>query len=188
MNRPTLLTERLFLRPFLISDAPRVQLLAGDEKIAATTLNLPHPYPDGLAEKWIGAHEEDFIQKKSVILAVCLNDGDKLIGASGLMLKSEHDLGELGYWIGAPYWNNGYCTEACKALTGFGFEILNLNKIIAHVFAGNEASGKVLEKLGMKQESYLRRHVRHFDVYKDLIGYAILRDEWTGQYQNNQAV
>jgi [ribosomal protein S5]-alanine N-acetyltransferase len=181
MQRPKFQTERLTLRPFVRTDAARVQLLAGDEKIAVTTLNIPHPYPDGLAEDWISIHEDEFIQRKSLILAVCLENGGKLIGATGLMLKPEHDLGELGYWIGVPYWNHGYCTEAGSSLMEYGFETLKLNKIIAHFFQGNDASKKVLQKLGMKQESYLRRHVKHFGVYKDLIGFAILRDEWKSE-------
>ncbi len=180
MQRPALQTERLTLRPFVRTDAARVQLLAGDEKIAATTLNIPHPYSDGLAEEWISTHEDEFIQRKSAILAVCTDNGEKIIGATGLMLKPEHDLGELGFWIGRPYWNHGYCTEAGHAMLTFGFEKLKLNKIIAHLFAGNIASQKVLEKIGMKQESYLRQHVKHFGVYNDLVGFAILREEWKG--------
>lgn len=178
MNLPVIETERLLLRPFHISDGPRVQLLAGDERIAATTLNLPHPYPDGLAEQWIATHEDEFIQQKSVILAICLKEDDKLIGACGLMLKREYDLGEMGYWIGYPYWNRGYCTEACRALIDYGFNSINLNKIFANYFEGNDASGKVMQKLGMKQEALLRKHIKHWGEYKNLISYGILKEEY----------
>lgn len=166
------------LRPFSVSDGPRVQLLASDEKVAATTLNIPHPYPDGLAEEWISTHEKEFAQRKSVILAICLIEDEKLIGAIGLMLKSEHDLGELGYWIGVPYWNNGYCTEACQALISYGFSTLKLNKIFANYFEGNDASGKVLQKLGMQHEALLRSHVKHWGKYKTLISNGLLKDEY----------
>lgn len=178
MHYPVLQTSRLILRPFIVSDGPRVKLLAGDEKVAATTLNIPHPYPDGLAEEWILTHEEEFVQKISVILAICLKEDEKLIGAIGLMLKSAHDLGELGYWVGIPYWNNGYCTEACQALINYGFSSLKLNKIFASYFEGNEASGKVLQKLGMQYEARLRSHVKHWGEYKTLFSYGLLKDEY----------
>lgn len=178
MHFPTLTTDRIILRPFQRNDGPRVQLLAGDELVAATTLNLPHPYPEGLAEEWIATHEDEFIQRKSVIFAICLKPDGKLIGAVGLMLKPEFDLGEMGYWIGVPYWNNGYCTEACKAVMEYGFANLGLNKIFANYFQGNEASGKVLKKLGMQYEAKLRRHVKHWGEYKDLVTFGILKEEW----------
>ena len=54
---PILQTERLTLRPFAMSDAPTVQVLAGERDVALTTLNVPHPYEDGMAEEWIGQHE-----------------------------------------------------------------------------------------------------------------------------------
>ncbi len=55
---PTLQTERLMLRPFHVADAPRVKELAGAWEIAATTANVPHPYEEGMAEAWIGAHQK----------------------------------------------------------------------------------------------------------------------------------
>jgi hypothetical protein len=67
---PTLTTERLVLRPFLLSDAKNVQFLAGDREVADTTLTIPHPYLDGMAESWIGMHEGAWTRHESATLAI----------------------------------------------------------------------------------------------------------------------
>jgi hypothetical protein len=84
-EQPELRTERLLLRPFTVADAPVVQQLAGDRDIASTTLNIPHPYEDGMAEGWIGTHQQQFEGGESVIFAVVLHKDGALIGAISLM-------------------------------------------------------------------------------------------------------
>ena len=63
---PELRTPRLLLRAFILADAPAVQRLAGDQAIASTTLNIPHPYPDGAAEAWIATHAAAFERLESL--------------------------------------------------------------------------------------------------------------------------
>jgi len=73
-KQPTLETERLVLRPFVLADAPRVKLLAGDRAIAATTKNIPHPYEDGMAGKWIGLHQERFENGQEAVFGITLRE------------------------------------------------------------------------------------------------------------------
>ena len=82
---------------------------------------------------------------------------------------------EMGSWIGKPYWNQGYATEAAKAIIKQGFEVMKLNRIHAHHFARNAASGKVLLKIGMKHEGTLRQHVVKWDKFEDIELYGILK-------------
>lgn len=178
LNQPNIDTERLILRPFLLSDSKRVQHLAGNTKVAETTLNIPHPYEDGMAEVWIGTHRESFNEGKGVTYAIVSKDTDELIGAIGIMINPTHCRGELGYWIGVPYWGNGYCTEASKALINFGFNELFLNKICANALVTNIASWTVMEKVGMLYEGTLRQEVMKNDLSYDLKTYAILKDEY----------
>jgi len=177
-TRPELYTKRLHLRPFRLDDAPVVQKLAGDIAIAEKTTNIPHPYEDGMAEEWISTHKELYDRGELANFAITSRDKGDLIGAIGLIIDQPHDKAELGYWIGKPYWDLGYCTEAAEAVVKFGFERLQLNRIHASHFAHNPASGRVMEKIGMTYEGTLRQHVKKWDKYIDLKIYSLLRSEF----------
>ena len=177
-RQPLLGTNRLSLRPFTLDDAATVQRLAGDEAVAATTLNVPHPYEDGMAEAWIRTHGRRFDRGEAVTFAVTLRDDGTLIGAIGLTIDDRHGRAELGYWIGKPYWGRGYATEAGRAVVRYGFEVLGLNRIQASHFEGNLASGRVMQKLGMAYEGRRRQAVKKGDRFIDLDGYAILKSEY----------
>jgi [ribosomal protein S5]-alanine N-acetyltransferase len=106
----TLRTERLTLRPFTLDDAPAVQKHCSAYEVALNTLLIPHPYPDGAAELRISSHADDYAQTR--IHHFALDDGE-LAGAMGLVMKGDR-IAELGYWIGVPFWNRGYATEAAR--------------------------------------------------------------------------
>ncbi len=172
-------TERLRLRRFNQADAPEVQRLAGDRLIAATTLNIPHPYEDGMAESWIETHLKEIDAGKLSNFAITLKDDGQLIGAIGLHINPRFNRAELGYWVGVPYWNKGYCTEAARAVVKHGFEDLKLHRIFAHHIVGNDASGRVMEKVGMSFEGHLKEHVCKDGQFLDLKLYAILAKDFS---------
>lgn len=173
---PTLRTDRLCLRPLEPGDAPRVQELAAAREIAEMTLRIPHPYEDGMAEAWIAEIAEAAGER--VVFAVT-TESDGLIGAAGMDLEPAHRRAELGYWIGVPYWNRGFATEAARVVIDYGFRDLDLRRIYATVFPRNPASGRVLEKIGMTCEGRLRKHVRKWDVQEDVEYFGVLATEWT---------
>ncbi|MBN2209116.1 MAG: GNAT family N-acetyltransferase [Candidatus Coatesbacteria bacterium] len=177
-KQPTLLTERLVLRPFEASDAHEVQRLAGEREIAATTINIPHPYEDGVAEKWIASHPERFEKKEVVNFAICDRTNGHLIGAISLFFSPENQRAEIGYYIGKPHWGNGYCTEAAREMLRYAFEELGLNRIFGEYMAGNPASGRVMEKIGMKYEGCLRQHIKKWDEFQDMKVHSILKCEY----------
>ena len=172
-------TERLILRRFTLEDAPRVQLLAGDKAIAATTLNIPYPYEDGMAEEWIGTHKEQREAGKLENFALIQKEDNLLVGAIGLVIKKEFDSAELGYWVGKPYWGKGYCTEAAQAVLKYSFEQLSLNRVFAGHFTINPASGRVMEKAGMKYEGCFRQSMKKGNEYFNLKYYSILKSEYS---------
>ncbi|SKA93012.1 Protein N-acetyltransferase, RimJ/RimL family [Prosthecobacter debontii] len=172
---PTLETGRLILRPFDLSDAERVRTLAGDPKIAATTQNVPHPYQEGMAETWIASHPALFESGEAVNLAVVLKVTGELIGAIGFVACKRHRRAELGYWIGVPFWGQGYCTEAAKAVIQYGFEGLGYHKINSCHIAGNPASGRVMEKSGLTREGVLVDEVFKDGAFHTVMTYGIIR-------------
>jgi len=177
-ERPTIETERLTLRPFSLDDAKEVQRLAGDKDIASTTESLPHPYEDGVAEQWIHKHQERFEKGESVTFAIVHREERFLIGAISLLITEETETGELGYWIGKPYWNNDYCTESAHHILNYGFKVLGLNKIFACHMTRNPSSGRIIQKIGMKYEGCLRQCIKKWDNYEDMNFYGILRNEY----------
>jgi [ribosomal protein S5]-alanine N-acetyltransferase len=179
-EQPTLATTRLILRPFTFEDAPAVQQLAGAREVADTTLNIPHPYRDGVAEAWIMTHRQLFRVGVLANFAVVLRGSEELIGAIGLRIEAVHGRAELGYWIGVAHWGKGFCTEAARAVLDYGFNELGLMRIHASHLQRNPASGRVMQKLGMRREGRLRNHVRKNDVLEHLEIYGILRHEFTG--------
>jgi len=177
-NYPQLMTARLLLRAHTLADAADIQRYAGDKAIAATTLRIPHPYEEGMAEDWINSVQENFAQNKAVVFAIICKADQQFIGAIGLELELEFDRAALGYYIGKPFWGNGYCTEAARAVLQYGFTELNLNRIYAEHFTHNPASGCIMRKLGMQHEGHLRKHIKKWGEYIDAEIYGILQEEF----------
>ena len=180
LSQPILHTERLLLRPFTLADAPAVQRLLGTaHEIAATTASIPHPYLDGMAEQWIAARQTALEDGTHVAYALIFREGGELIGSIGLHPEAQHRRAELGYWVGVPFWGQGYCTEAAAEILRYGFGELDLHRMVARHFKRNPASGRVMQKIGMTQEGCMRQHFLKWDHYEDIVFYGVLRDEWT---------
>jgi RimJ/RimL family protein N-acetyltransferase len=182
---PILKTERLILRPFSPSDAPDVQRLAGDSAVSDMTINIPHPYRDGMAEKWISGHQKEFASGQGVTLAITSKKERYLIGAIGLREITKDRQATLGYWIGKPFWNQGFCTEAGQAILEYAFTELSLNCIRASHLSCNPASGRVMQKLRMRYEGTQRRRVVKWGRDEDFEFYILSRTDWRNPAANH---
>ena len=180
MDQPLLETERLVLRPFTAGDAGRVSELAGDAEIVDTTLRIPYPYTEEMASRWIGTHDSMREDGFALFYAVCLRGGGELIGSTGIDIDPPHRRAEMGYWIAREHWGKGYASEAAARLLAHAFSALRLHKVTAHYFARNEASGRILEKLGMKREGTLKDHIRKSGKWEDIIMCGILESDYRG--------
>lgn len=177
-SAPPLLTKRLLLRSLILEDAADVQRLAGEYDVASTLPNIPHPYEDGMAEEWIRSCYERFEKDEALNFAITLNTDKHFIGGIALRLNQEDKRGKLGYWIGKPYWNRGYATEAARAVLAYSFQVLKLNRIHAKHFKRNPASGRVMEKIGMRYEGCLREYVKKWDSFEDSRVYGISKADF----------
>ncbi|HET7565509.1 MAG TPA: GNAT family N-acetyltransferase [Gemmatimonadaceae bacterium] len=177
-ERPTLETERLALRPFMLTDAPDVERLAGDRDVAVNTLNIPHPYDQATAELWISTHEVSFAVGQQVTFAITDRATGALMGAISLTINTEHERAELGYWIGKEFWGCGYTTEAAAVVLRYAFQVLEVNRVFACHFTRNPASGRVMQKIGMRYEGRLRQHVKKWGEWEDIEMYSVLREEY----------
>lgn len=146
--QPILTTERLILRPFDHGDCERVALLAGEKIIADMTANIPHPYELPMAQTWVDTHKPMFEERRGVAYAVTSRSTGELLGAVSLP-RIEDGYGTLGYWIGVPYWGNGYAFEASKALIDFAQSHFSLSGIKVMHLVENQRSKSVIQKLNV---------------------------------------
>jgi ribosomal-protein-alanine N-acetyltransferase len=177
--QPDLVTGRMVLRSLCPGDSKQIATLATDPGVSKYMLEIPHPYTEPLAQEWIAGLAAAYDTGTDVIFGISLRDSGELIGVAGLIgINTEHSRAKLGYWIGRPYWNCGFATEAVGALIDFGFRVLGLNRIYAFYMAGNPASGRVMEKCGMRHEGILRQHIRKSEQFVDIAAHGILREEF----------
>lgn len=141
-------TERLILRPWRDEDAESLYKYASDPKVGPIAGWPTHTSIEdsaGVIKGVLSAPET---------YAVVLKETNEPVGSIGLMIgeKSnfdiEEDEGEIGYWIGVPYWGMGLIPEAVRELLRRGFEDLNLKTIWCGYFDGNDKSRRVQEKCG----------------------------------------
>ena len=175
--QPTLHTERLILRPFAPADAAEVHGIVSDREIAYNTAHIPHPYPDGMALEWIERVAARWATGESAVFAATERGAGRIVCAAGLEIDPPHRRGELGYWVARPFWNCGYASEAARAVVAFGFRELGLNRVAAHHYSRNPASGRVMQKIGMTYEGKMRKHVLKWGEFEDIDFYGILADE-----------
>lgn len=178
-------TSRLILRPLTLEDAPRIQKLCNEPEIAEMTLSIPHPYPLEAATTWIESHPKRAPGTGDgtyIGFAICekvtafgKSAPGEIMGCISFEIQPAHKRGMLGYWMGKPYWNKGYCTEANKRMIEYGFSQLGFIRIYAFYDAKNPASGRVMEKSGMEREGYFKSHVLKNGVPRDSIFYAIVK-------------
>jgi RimJ/RimL family protein N-acetyltransferase len=173
-----LLTERLLLRPLVATDAPALTELAADPLISAMIPGIPYPYTLDDAKIYVDLMALEAQAGINYAYAVIRRTDAILMGTAEIGVERHHQRGALGYWIGAPYRQQGYTREAVNCLIRLGFTELHLHRIYAYCLAENIASAQVLEHCGLKREGILHDHVFHGGQFHDEVYYALLRADY----------
>ncbi|MGL5824972.1 MAG: GNAT family N-acetyltransferase [Nocardioides sp.] len=174
-------TQRLMIRPAVAADAAATWRLRGDLDVARWMTTLP---PDE------GAHIEHFrvpdrLAKTLVVLRQNEIVGDLMLAVEDGWAQNEvtdQAVGvhaELGWVIAPSHAGRGYATEAVRELLRIGFDELGLRRVHATCFADNERSWRLMERVGMRRESYTVQDSLHREFgWVDGMTYALLADEW----------
>lgn len=150
-KEPVIETERLILRPLTVDDAEAVLQWTSDERV--TKFMSYTGYSDiNIAKEWLKSLENVDTEYK---WGFVLKETGKLIG-NGAIGRDAHMQGYwgIGYNIRYDCWNKGYTTEAMKAIIDFVHNVLGVDKICANHAVDNPASGRVMEKCGLKFHHY----------------------------------
>lgn len=170
-------TKRLLLRRFRKEDAGEMyRNWANDDSVTKYMRWNTHT---GVAEteevlsRWLEAQEKP----DTYHWGISLKDGGALIGSIGADLRQLDDSAEVGYCIGRAYWRNGYTAEALRGIIEYLFLRVGVNRIEAYHSVDNPASGRVMEKAGMRYEGFARQKYRCRLGYQDSKLYGVLRSD-----------
>ncbi|KAH7170788.1 acyl-CoA N-acyltransferase [Dactylonectria macrodidyma] len=183
-------TERLIVRRYLMSDAPSMSATANDPAVAVNLRNrFPSPYTLSDAESFLGdackpdgtaypLHNGIFVKP-----GVPGNPSSTplFIGGIGIMVKADvyYRTWELGYWLGPGAAGKGYMTEAARAFARWAFATWPaLNRLEAAILARNEASQRVVRKVGFVEEGRRRQAAEKKGELLDEVIFGLLRSDF----------
>ncbi|MBR4502997.1 MAG: GNAT family N-acetyltransferase [Clostridia bacterium] len=177
-GRPeTLRTERLTLRPLKMSDAQDLFAYAQDPEVSRHVLWKAHR---SIADsrRFLRAGIRQYRRGFPGSYAIVLNENGRMIGTIGYMwINSEFRSCEIGYSLSRDHWNRGLMTEALQAVIRHSFDTLSLNRVECQHEVDNPASGRVMQKAGMRFEGIMRQRIRNKNKYSDVAVYAVLQSD-----------
>ncbi|MFC4450310.1 GNAT family N-acetyltransferase [Halorussus aquaticus] len=167
--------ERVDLRVTEREDLDLIQRARSDPDIRTA---LTHTAPQ--TREQVEEFYEEFVSTDNgdASFVACERGGDPVGQVS--LFRTEHDHGEISYWLLPEARGEGYATEAVSLLLDHAFDTSGRHRVYARVVDFNEASRAVVERLGFTEEGRLREHVFLDGAYRDVVLYGLLRDEWDG--------
>ena len=175
---PVLDTPRLRLRHPRPSDGPAVLAIFGNPQAMRYWSHEPLADPKA-ATHYIASMDEGFAERALFQWAITEPAADELIGTVTLTSwQRVNRRAELGYMLSPAHWGKGFASEAVRAVLRFGFEAMDLHRVEAELDPRNEASARLLERVGFQQEGLQRQTWYLYDEWCDSALYGILRADF----------
>jgi RimJ/RimL family protein N-acetyltransferase len=172
-------TDRLLLREFRPDDEAGILAYAGDPEV----VRFADWGPSDLSTIRTNLHrrlnDQQYWPRDSLEVAVEVLRDQCLIGILRItVLDHGNRTADFGYTFNRRFWNQGYATEATRALLKLAFSQLNLHRVWATCDVRNHASYRVMEKLGMRREGRFKKDIFQKGEWRDSYLYALLAEEW----------
>ena len=169
--------EGIVLRPWIISDASNLALIADNKKIADNLRDIfPFPYSLKDAHEWLNIILPENYPPRFFAITI----DKQLVGSIGIVTKTDiyKKNFEIGFFLSENYWGKGIATKAIKAATSYAFRDFEIVRIYAEVFSDNTGSQRALVKAGFKLEATLKNNIIKNDIIKDSCIYSVLREDF----------
>lgn len=164
------------LREWTLSDKDSLKALCNAVDRQYLSDRLPSPYTDSDAEWWLNMVTE--AEGKTGLFRAVTVDG-QVVGS--ISVERREDVyridGELGYMLLTDHWSQGIMTQAVAQISRLAFELLDLQRITAHVFLSNIASARVLEKNGYEKEATLRKGAIKNGEFHTIVQYGLVKED-----------
>ena len=172
-------TARLLLRPFTTDDLDAFQAMHGSEDVTRYLDYTPRSREESAAMlERISAMTAIDADRQALRLAAVLPETGQVIGDFSLWTGADQTQGEIGFVLHPDHQGQGYALEAARELLRIGFEEVDLHRIVGRCDAGNLASARLMERLGMRREAHFRENEKIKGAWTDGLVYAILASEW----------
>ena len=169
--------EKVRLRPVVATDASAAYRLVKNDAVLVT-MAWDEPADERELHDTYARCEEEIKSGENYYLAIERTDQTGLMGNISIRFPRHPQQADIGYWLGEPFWNQGYMTEAVRLVCHFSFKYLDAVRVYATVFVGNIGSQRTLEKNGFSLDGSLRCHVYKRGEWMDGWFFTLLRSEW----------
>ena len=176
-------TPRLILREYFEADFDGVHAYARDAETVRFMTWGPNKPEETRNFIQLAISQQSIEPRVHYHLVVALKESAQIIGGCGIHIhRPEHKNAEIGYCFNRQFWRQGYATETMRALLEFGFETLQMHRIIATCDPLNIGSERVMQKNGLRKEAHFVQELWQKGRWRDSLLYAILESEWYNSY------